>query len=139
MRQQVEPLSLPSEFTQITNQREVSMALPGPVIASHQPGRGIVGVGSRVRTGRQAGEDQHGVVARGIELTPGFVGNAGAVEFAASLHRKWRGQGASTGGRRDSLMNLVDADPDGGLGVDVDDAGIAFQVARLGDGLAASG
>src|SRR5512142_964819 len=36
----VEPLSLPSEFTQMTNQREVSMALPGPIIASHQPSEG---------------------------------------------------------------------------------------------------
>jgi hypothetical protein len=35
---QVEPLSLPSELTQITNQREVSIALPSPSIASHQPG-----------------------------------------------------------------------------------------------------
>ena len=39
-RAQVEPLSLPSEFTQITNQREVSIALPGPIIASHQPSDG---------------------------------------------------------------------------------------------------
>src|SRR5580698_3808858 len=35
---QVEPLSLPSEFTQITNQRVESMALPGPSMSSHQPG-----------------------------------------------------------------------------------------------------
>jgi len=37
----VEPLQLPSEFTQITNQRSVSMGLPGPSIASHQPGSGL--------------------------------------------------------------------------------------------------
>src|SRR5581483_11597278 len=37
---QVEPLSLPSEFTQITNQRVVSIALPGPSMPSHQPGEG---------------------------------------------------------------------------------------------------
>src|SRR5690606_916149 len=37
----VEPLQLPSEFTQITNQRLVSMALPGPSIGSHQPMAGL--------------------------------------------------------------------------------------------------
>src|SRR5688572_12497816 len=34
----VEPKQLPSEFTHITNQRSVSMARPGPIIFSHQPG-----------------------------------------------------------------------------------------------------
>src|SRR6185312_9798564 len=34
----VEPLQLPSELTQTTNQRLVSMCLPGPSMSSHQPG-----------------------------------------------------------------------------------------------------
>src|SRR5690348_7709847 len=33
----LDPLQLPSEFTQITNQRLLSMALPGPMMSSHQP------------------------------------------------------------------------------------------------------
>jgi hypothetical protein len=33
-------LQLPSVFTQITNQRSVSIALPGPTMSSHQPGEG---------------------------------------------------------------------------------------------------
>src|SRR5690348_104540 len=33
----LEPLQLPSVFAQITNQRSVSMALPGPTMSSHQP------------------------------------------------------------------------------------------------------
>ena len=37
----VEPLQLPSELTQTTNQRRVSMGLPGPSMASHQPGSGL--------------------------------------------------------------------------------------------------
>ena len=37
----VEPLQLPSVFTQMTNQRLVSMDLPGPSIASHQPASGL--------------------------------------------------------------------------------------------------
>ena len=37
----VEPLQLPSVLTQITNQRSVSIGLPGPSIASHQPGSGL--------------------------------------------------------------------------------------------------
>src|SRR6185369_13068114 len=36
----VEPLQLPSVFAQITNQRFVSIGLPGPIISSHQPGDG---------------------------------------------------------------------------------------------------
>ena len=36
----VEPLQLPSELTQMTNQRCVSIHLPGPTISSHQPGLG---------------------------------------------------------------------------------------------------
>lgn len=36
----VEPKQLPSEFTQTTKSRSVSSALPGPIIGSHQPGRG---------------------------------------------------------------------------------------------------
>src|SRR5262249_13530166 len=36
----VEPLQLPSVFAQITNQRLVSIGLPGPSISSHQPGDG---------------------------------------------------------------------------------------------------
>src|SRR5579871_2543856 len=36
----VEPLQLPSELAQITNQRFVSIGLPGPSISSHQPGEG---------------------------------------------------------------------------------------------------
>ena len=35
-----EPKQLPSEFTHITNQRSVSMARPGPIMLSHQPGVG---------------------------------------------------------------------------------------------------
>src|SRR6185312_471618 len=34
----VEPLHEPSVFAQMTNQRFVSMYLPGPIISSHQPG-----------------------------------------------------------------------------------------------------
>ena len=37
----VDPLQLPSEFTQTTNQRSVSIGLPGPSMASHQPGSGL--------------------------------------------------------------------------------------------------
>ena len=36
----VEPWQLPREFTQITKWRSVSMALPGPIIGSHQPSVG---------------------------------------------------------------------------------------------------
>ena len=36
----VEPWQLPSEFTQMTKKRSVSMACPGPTISSHQPGVG---------------------------------------------------------------------------------------------------
>src|SRR5512147_1756474 len=36
----VEPLQLPSVLAQITNQRLVSIGLPGPSISSHQPGVG---------------------------------------------------------------------------------------------------
>ena len=88
----VEPLQLPSEFTQITNQRSLSIGLPGPSIASHQPGFRIACVAGGVRVGRQAGDDQHGVVARGVERAPGFVGDARAVQRAAALHRERRGQ-----------------------------------------------
>src|SRR6185437_8088086 len=34
----LDPLQLPSVFAQITNQRFVSRALPGPTMSSHQPG-----------------------------------------------------------------------------------------------------
>src|SRR4249919_253292 len=37
----VEPLQLPSELTQTTYQRSLSMGLAGPIIASHQPGSGL--------------------------------------------------------------------------------------------------
>ncbi len=37
----VEPLQLPRLFTHTTNQRSVSIGLPGPSIASHQPGSGL--------------------------------------------------------------------------------------------------
>src|SRR5688572_14219357 len=37
----VEPLQLPRELTHTTNQRSVSIGLPGPSIASHQPGAGL--------------------------------------------------------------------------------------------------
>src|SRR5688500_13713378 len=37
----VEPLQLPNEFTHTTNQQLVSIGLPGPTIASHQPGSGL--------------------------------------------------------------------------------------------------
>ncbi|MNV90444.1 hypothetical protein D3C71_1848310 [compost metagenome] len=37
----VEPLQLPSELTQMTNQRSVSIGLPGPSIGSHQPLAGL--------------------------------------------------------------------------------------------------
>ena len=36
----VEPCGLPSEFTQMTWNRSVSRARPGPIISSHQPGVG---------------------------------------------------------------------------------------------------
>src|SRR5215510_1123046 len=36
----VEPNGLPSEFTQITKKRRVSMGRPGPIMSSHQPGAG---------------------------------------------------------------------------------------------------
>ena len=36
----VEPWQLPSEFTHTTWKRFVSMAWPGPIISSHQPGVG---------------------------------------------------------------------------------------------------
>src|SRR5690606_5702172 len=39
----VEPLQLPRALTQTTNQRRVSTGLPGPSIASHQPGDGSCG------------------------------------------------------------------------------------------------
>src|SRR6478609_2926236 len=37
----VEPLQLPRLLTHTTNQRSVSIALPGPTIASHQPASGL--------------------------------------------------------------------------------------------------
>jgi hypothetical protein len=63
----VEPLQLPSELTQTTNQRSVSIGLPGPSIASHQPGSGLSALAGGVRVGRQAGEDQDRRCRGGVE------------------------------------------------------------------------
>ncbi len=37
---EVEPNGLPSEFTQTTKYRPVSIGRPGPIMSSHQPGAG---------------------------------------------------------------------------------------------------
>ena len=37
---EVEPNGLPSELTQMTKQRRVSIGRPGPIMSSHQPGAG---------------------------------------------------------------------------------------------------
>ena len=47
----VEPLQLPSEFTHTTNQRSVSIGLPGPSIGSHQPSAGLPGVRAACASG----------------------------------------------------------------------------------------
>ncbi|MDZ7748730.1 MAG: hypothetical protein U5K43_07695 [Halofilum sp. (in: g-proteobacteria)] len=39
----VEPKQLPSEFTQMTKKRSVSIGWPGPIMYSHQPGEGSAG------------------------------------------------------------------------------------------------
>jgi len=39
----VEPKQLPSEFTQMTWKRRVSIGREGPTISSHQPGAGSAG------------------------------------------------------------------------------------------------
>src|SRR5688500_13029131 len=36
----VDPKGLPSEFTQMTKKRRVSIGRPGPIMSSHQPGAG---------------------------------------------------------------------------------------------------
>ncbi len=41
-----------------------------------------------MRIGREAGDDQDGVVARRRQRAPGLVGDARAVQGAAALHRK---------------------------------------------------
>src|SRR6185437_1264208 len=53
---------------------------------------GIFFARHHVRAGRQAGQDQHGVVARGIQRAPGLVGYMRAMQFAAAFHRERRGQ-----------------------------------------------
>ena len=40
----LEPKQLPSELTQTTKWRSVSMARPGPIICSHQPGSRLAGL-----------------------------------------------------------------------------------------------
>ena len=66
----VEPWQLPSEFTQITWKRSVSMAWPGPTISSHQPGEGSSADEARVRPGREAGDEQQHVVLAGGTARP---------------------------------------------------------------------
>src|SRR3546814_3921125 len=57
------------------------------------PARGRVGfIGGGVGVGRQAGEDQDGVVAGRVARAPGFVGDARAVQRTAALHRERRRQ-----------------------------------------------
>ena len=64
---------------------------------------GIAGIGGGVRVGREAGEDQYGVVARGVERAPGFVGDARIVQGAAAFHRECRGEGSELRAGRDEL------------------------------------
>ncbi|MNV45053.1 hypothetical protein D3C71_1368380 [compost metagenome] len=47
----VEPLQLPSELTQTTNQRSVSIGLPEPIMASHQPGAGLASLAAACASG----------------------------------------------------------------------------------------
>ena len=53
----------------------------------------------RVRRGRQPGEQQDGVVARRVELAPGFVGDAAFAQRAAAPERKRIRQACKPGGR----------------------------------------
>lgn len=47
----VEPLQLPSELTHTTNQRLVSIGLPGPSIGSHQPAAGLPALAAACASG----------------------------------------------------------------------------------------
>src|SRR4249919_1813902 len=49
----VDPLQLPSEFTQITNQRSLSIGLPGPTIGSHQPASGFAPLAAACASGER--------------------------------------------------------------------------------------
>ena len=53
----------------------------------------VVRVAGRVRGGREAGEDQNGVVTGGVERAPGLVGQARPMQRAAAPEPKRRGQG----------------------------------------------
>ena len=83
---EVEPNGLPSELMQMTKKRRVSIGRPGPIMSSHQPWRRILGRRSRMRRGRQAGEDQDGVVVAERRVAPGLVGDLDARQRAAAAH-----------------------------------------------------
>src|SRR6185312_3582233 len=66
------------------------LAQPGHALPPAR--RGIFRAGGHVRAGRQAGEHQHRIVACRVQRAPGLVGDMGAVQCAAALHWKRRGQ-----------------------------------------------
>jgi hypothetical protein len=49
----VEPKQLPSELTQTTKKRRVSIGRPGPMMSSHQPGVGSFGLDAACAEGER--------------------------------------------------------------------------------------
>ena len=83
---------MPSVFAQITNQRFVSMYLPGPIISSHQPGEGSSALDAACALGERPVRMKIALPRFAIERAPGFVGERRADERAAAFHRERRGQ-----------------------------------------------
>ena len=53
------------------------------------PARSRIALGrGRMGRGREPGEEQYGIVARGVELTPGLIGDARLVQHAAAVERE---------------------------------------------------
>ena len=77
------PWQPPSTLAQMTNQRSVSIARPGPISGSHQPPSpaGIAVAGQRV-------EDDHGIVTGRIEFAPGPEANFDIRQHASALERQ---------------------------------------------------
>ena len=92
----MEPKQLPREFTHTTKKRFVSMASPGPTMPSHQPSVDRRGRRPHAPGGDRPVKSRIGVVARRVELAPGLVGDARAVQRAAAPHRERIGKRAQS-------------------------------------------
>ena len=80
---------------------EVAARVDGSAWADHgfpPAGRRILCARGGMCAGRQAGQDQHRVVARGRQFAPGFVGQSCADELAAAAKHIGRGQVDVAGG-----------------------------------------